>query len=146
MAVFPCAASEYLAHCLIGTTLLPTVTGGIPEAAQRIAERAASTDSDSETCLSERTLSTLVAADSDDVDAAAATEEDDFEDALEFDSWRFIKQLPPLSAVRIGAQLPNSNGINDANSAAALILERHLAVCGRWPWPGKSNGNVLQQE
>lgn len=86
-----------------GATPHPTVTGGIPEAAQRVAEHAASTDSDSETCLSERTLSTLVAADSGDVDAAAATEEDDYEDALEFDSWRFIKQLPPLSAVRSGA-------------------------------------------
>ena len=63
-----------------------------------MAEHAAGTDSDSETCLSERTLSTLVAADS--ADVAAANEEDDFEDALEFDSWRFIKQLPPLSAVR----------------------------------------------
>ena len=68
-----------------------------------MAEHAASTDSDSETCLSERTLSTLVAADSADVDAAAANEEDDYEDALEFDSWRFIKQLPPLSTVRSGA-------------------------------------------
>ena len=109
-----------------------------------MAEHAASTDSDSETCLSERTLSTLVAADSADVDAAAATEEDDYEDALEFDSWRFIKQLPPLSAVRCRARLLDSSSTNDANSAAAHTLERHPAVCGRWAWSGKSNGNVPQ--